>query len=170
MRSHSIIYRLLEDVGSIVVDRAPKKWQQVVSGQAQVLQLFPLARGGSGRQRGKQGAGGKGGSGGDGVETDSSSAMIAGCKVVEGRLERGGEVRVLRGGETVFEGRCATLRKERSEVDSVSAGMECGVTLEGWGAFRVGDVVQVLAQDEMGPALVSTKGGGLKIEYPEDAA
>ncbi|CAI7915509.1 unnamed protein product [Closterium sp. NIES-54] len=181
IRLHRVIYHLLEDIGGLVVQQAPTVRCSVVTGQAQVLQLFPL-KGKSNRRsssssasssassRSNSGSGGGGGGKreGAGGADESVAEMIAGCKVTEGKFQRGAKLRVLRSGEVVYEGLCASLRRERADVDAVNAGVECGVVARGWGGFRVGDVVQVIGEREEGPRLVSLRGGGMRIEYPEE--
>ncbi|CAI7884044.1 unnamed protein product [Closterium sp. NIES-53] len=174
IRLHRVIYHLLEDIGGLVVQQAPTVRCSVVTGQAQVLQLFPL-KGKSNRRsssssasssassRSNSGSGGGGGGKreGAGGADESVAEMIAGCKVTEGKFQRGAKLRVLRSGEVVYEGLCASLRRERADVDAVNAGVECGVVARGWGGFRVGDVVQVIGEREEGPRLVSLRGGGV---------
>ncbi|CAI5934809.1 unnamed protein product [Closterium sp. NIES-64] len=180
IRLHRVIYHLLEDIGGLVVQQAPTVRCSVVTGQAQVLQLFPLkgksnrrsssssASSASSQSNSSSGGGGSGKREGAGGADESAAEMIAGCKVTEGKFQRGAKLRVLRSGEVVHEGLCASLRRERVDVDAVNAGVECGVVVRGWGGFRVGDVLQVIGEREEGPRLVSMRGGGMRIEYPEE--
>ncbi|CAI5502292.1 unnamed protein product, partial [Closterium sp. Naga37s-1] len=137
IRLHRVIYHLLEDIGGLVVQQAPTVRCSVVTGQAQVLQLFPLkgksnrrsssssaSSSASSQSNSSSGGGGGGKREGAGGADESAAEMIAGCKVTEGRFHRGAKLRVLRSGEMVYEGLCASLRRERADVDAVNAGVD----------------------------------------------
>eukprot|EP00850_Spirogloea_muscicola_P020607 SM000221S06945 [mRNA] locus=s221:121538:125521:- [translate_table: standard] len=142
--SHKVIYHLLEEVGGILVARAPGVKESRVAGQAEVLQVFEV----KGRGREQVGA-----------------TIIAGLRLAEGKLQRSSKVKVLRSGETVFEGSCQTLKREKAEVDEVAGkGSECGMTLQIWAGFQVGDVVQCLEDVVVPPRLISSQNGSMRIE------
>eukprot|EP00887_Chlorella_sp_A99_P006846 scaffold2.g6846.t1 len=119
IRCQRVIYHLLEDVGDLITGAAPKVEHEVVNGTAEVLQVFSLKGG-----RGKE------------------ASAVAGCRVTEGSLKAGARYRVLRGGEVVHEGACASLRRHKLDVETVGKGTECGVALEGGFAPALGDVLQ----------------------------
>jgi translation initiation factor IF-2 len=62
--------------------------------------------------------------------------------VTEGKVSRGGWVKVLRGREQVFEGRISSLKHFKEDVREVSAGQECGIGLEGYESFEPGDIME----------------------------
>ncbi|MBM3947462.1 MAG: translation initiation factor IF-2, partial [SAR202 cluster bacterium] len=66
---------------------------------------------------------------------------VAGCAVQEGRLRRGNSVRVLRAGKPVFQGTVTSLRHFKDEVREITAGMECGVGLDGFNEYEEGDIL-----------------------------
>ena len=70
--------------------------------------------------------------------------MVAGVRVTEGSVKGSLRYRVLRGGEPVFEGRCASLRRHKLDVETVGKGTECGLALEGFSGFKLGDTLQCL--------------------------
>ena len=70
------------------------------------------------------------------------SRKSAGCYVTDGRLTRGARGRVIRGGEEIFDGAIAGLRRFKDDVREVATGYECGVSLEGFNDFQEGDVIQ----------------------------
>lgn len=144
MRIHRVIYRLLEDVAGIVIAAAPGTKHSVVSGEAQVLQLFELRLGRK--------------------DTQVAPQAIAGCRVVSGKVTKGGLARVVRRGDVVFEGVCASLRKEKSDVQSVEGPAECGLTIAEWDSFVVGDVVEFLSEEVRKPRLVSLPNGNMYID------
>ncbi|KAJ8526981.1 hypothetical protein K7X08_029458 [Anisodus acutangulus] len=115
IRIHRVIYHLLEDIGNSIVEKAPGTFETQVAGEAQILSIFEL----KGRSKAK----------GDDVK-------IAGCRVIDGRLTRSSTMRLLRSGEVVFEGCCASLKREKQDVDAVGKGNECGLVIQNWVDFK----------------------------------
>ncbi|CAL1373525.1 unnamed protein product [Linum trigynum] len=140
---HRVIYRLLEDVGNMIVEKAPGTSETQVAGEAEVLSIFEL----KGRSKA---------AGGD--------MKIAGCKVIDGRVSRASTMRLLRSGEVVFEGCCSSLKRETQDVDAVGKGSECGMMLRDCQDYRVGDVIQCLEQVVRKPKFVSSQSGAVRIE------
>ncbi|CAK9201650.1 unnamed protein product [Sphagnum troendelagicum] len=143
IREHRIIYHLLEDVGSLIVGMAPGTKETQVAGQAEVLNVFEL------KGKGREGKG---------------ATKIAGCRVFDGSLQRASRIRVLRSGEVMFEGVCQSLKREKVDVDMVGKGTECGMILQDWVDFRVGDVVQCIEDVRRMPKYVSSQNGAARIE------
>ncbi|XP_024026940.1 uncharacterized protein LOC21395318 [Morus notabilis] len=137
---HRVIYHLLEDVGNLIVDKAPGTPETHVAGEAEVLNIFEI----KGRKKG--------------------NAKIAGCRVLDGQLTKTSTVRLLRSGEVMFEGPCASLKREAQDVDAVKKGNECGVIIEDWNDLRVGDVIQCLEQVVRKPKFISSQSGAVRIE------
>ncbi|CAL1387637.1 unnamed protein product [Linum trigynum] len=140
---HRVIYRLLEDVGNMIVEKAPGTSETHVAGEAEVLSIFEL----KGRSKA---------AGGD--------MKIAGCKVIDGRVSRASTMRLLRSGEVAFEGCCSSLKRETQDVDSVREGSECGMVLRDCEDYLVGDVIQCLEQVIRKPKFVSSQSGAVRIE------
>ncbi|GBG72457.1 hypothetical protein CBR_g12031 [Chara braunii] len=136
-----VIYRLLESVGKMVVGKMPGMNEEKIAGEAQVLQLFEVKGKGS-----------------------APSTAVAGCKVIDGRLQRNARIRVLRSGEKMFEGPCRSLRRDKLDVETVGKGTECGMILADWNDYCVGDVVQCIEQVMRPAKLVSTSDGMMHIE------
>ena len=67
---------------------------------------------------------------------------IAGSYVTDGRIVRGGEVRLFRGGSQVGEGRITSLKRFKDDVREVREGFECGIGLENYNDLREGDVIE----------------------------
>ncbi|CAN4127271.1 unnamed protein product [Withania somnifera] len=110
---------------------------------AQVLSIFEL----KGRSKAK----------GDDVK-------IAGCRVMDGRLTKSSTMRLLRSGEVIFEGCCASLKREKQDVEAVGKGNECGLVIQNWVDFKVGDVIQCLEQVNRKPKFISSESGAVRIE------
>ncbi|KAG7557410.1 Translation protein beta-barrel domain superfamily [Arabidopsis suecica] len=140
---HRVIYHLLEDIGNLIVEKAPGVSEMEVSGEAEVLSIFKIL----GKRR-----------------TEEDGVSIAGCKVMDGRVCRSGLMRLLRSGEVVFEGSCASLKREKQDVEQVGKGNECGLVMGDWNDFRVGDVIQCMEPVIRKPKFISSESGAVRIE------
>ena len=114
MRTYNIIYRLLEDIEKALKGMLEPEKRKVVIGKAEVLAVFRASRLG----------------------------QVAGCKVIEGELRRNAKLRVLRGGEELFDGDFASLKRHQDDVREVRQGFECGVGARGFNKFEVGDIIE----------------------------
>jgi translation initiation factor IF-2 len=70
---------------------------------------------------------------------------VAGCVVSDGRITRQGDAqaRLMRGGDKLWEGRLASLKRFKDDVSEVKAGVECGIGLQGWDDIQIGDTIEV---------------------------
>ncbi|KAF9620359.1 hypothetical protein IFM89_011094 [Coptis chinensis] len=143
IKVHRVIYHLLEDLGNFIVDKAPGTLETQVAGEAQVLSIFEL----KGRTKSQ---------GGD--------MKIAGCRVTDGRVTKVSTMRLLRSGEVIFEGSCRSLKREKQDVDAVGKGNECGLAIDAYNDFQIGDVIQCLEQVKRKPKFVSSESGSVRIE------
>ena len=119
IRKYNIIYQLIDDVERALHGMLEPVYTDVVVGRAEVREVFP----------------GRG------------SAKVAGCRVLEGRLVRGATVRVVREGKTLQEASISGLRHFRDEVTQINTGMECGVLLQDFNDYQVGDLLEVHRQE-----------------------
>lgn len=143
IRLHRVIYHLLEDIGNLIVSMAPGICETQVAGEAQILSIFEL----KGRSKAK-----------------GDDAKIAGCRVVDGRITKTARLRVLRSGEMVFEGNCQSLKREKQDVEAVGKGNECGLIIQEYDGFQIGDVIQCLELVNRKPKFVSSESGAVRIE------
>jgi len=67
---------------------------------------------------------------------------VAGCRVTEGKVERGAGVRLIRDNVVVHEGKLSTLKRFKDEVKEVQAGQECGMSFERYEDIRKGDIIE----------------------------
>src|SRR5258705_12101615 len=72
----------------------------------------------------------------------STVGKVAGCRVTDGTVERGANVRLIRDNVVVHEGKLSTLKRFKDEVKEVQSGQECGMAFENYGDMRVGDVIE----------------------------
>src|SRR5437899_12310164 len=82
----------------------------------------------------------------------SKGAPVAGCMVTAGRIVKG-KVRVRRRKEIIYEGITQSLRRFQDEVNEVRAGMECGIRIEGFSEFQVGDAIECYTMEKVAQKL-----------------
>jgi len=117
IRHYSVIYRAIEELRQAMEGMlAPEEVEETL-GSAEVRQIFRASRVGT----------------------------IAGCHVTEGKVARGGRVRLVRDGTVVYDGTIASLRRFNDDVREVSAGFDCGIVLENFGDVKEGDVIEAYA-------------------------
>jgi translation initiation factor IF-2 len=114
IRSYSVIYRAIEELRQAMQGMlAPEEVEEAV-GSAEVRQIFRASRVGT----------------------------IAGCHVTEGRIVRGGRVRLVRDGTVVWDGEIQSLRRINDDVREVASGFDCGVVLRDYADVKEGDVIE----------------------------
>lgn len=114
IRYYSIIYELLDDVKGVLEGMLAPERRETFIGYAEILQVFDISKLGN----------------------------IAGCKITEGKVERGAGVRLLRDDVVIHEGTLSTLKRFKDEVEKVVAGQECGMGFENYHDLRKGDVIE----------------------------
>ena len=76
-------------------------------------------------------------------------AKVAGISVIEGRVTRGSSVRVLRRGELIHESVISSLRRFKDDVREVATGFECGIGVQGFNDYEVGDILESFRSEEV---------------------
>src|SRR5947208_2074969 len=114
VRYYDVIYKLTEDVERAAKGLREPTYRQIREGRVEVITPIKIPRLG----------------------------VIAGSRVVEGKVSRGGWVKLFRTREQVFEGRISSLKHFKEDVREMPAGQECGVGLEGWEEFQPGDTME----------------------------
>jgi translation initiation factor IF-2 len=120
VRLYDVIYKLLEDVELAMKGMLAPKMVEKVTGTAEVKQVFRIPKVG----------------------------MIAGVRVTSGVATRGVKARVLRGGQVVHTGIVGSLKRLTDDVKEVRQGFECGVGIDGYDAFKSGDVIEFVTEEE----------------------
>ncbi len=113
IESFEIIYELGDKAREMMADLLDPDIKEIKLGAAEVRATFPLAKG-----------------------------FVAGCLVTEGKINRGAAARLRRGREVVHEGKVATLKRFKDDANEVRAGLECGVKLDDFNGYQVGDVIE----------------------------
>ena len=85
------------------------------------------------------------------VRRSSASRLgtIAGCMVTQGVIQRGAQVRIVRDGAIVYDGRIDSLKRFQDDAREVAQGFECGLTIDGYNDLKEGDVLEVYAIREV---------------------
>lgn len=115
---HNIIYRMVDEVKQIMSTYLAPDVTINVLGEADVMAVFPI------NVKGRQ------------------YKSIAGCRIRNGTVARSQMFRVLRKGETVFEGKVESLKHVKKDIDEARKGSECGIGFETFQDFQVGDQIQ----------------------------
>ena len=119
IRHYGIIYQMIDDIRQALHGMLEPAYTDVIIGEAEVREIFAARR----------------------------NVKIAGCRVVDGRIPRGASIRVLREGEVLEETNIASLRHFRDETNEVTNGMDCGILLEDYYDFELGDILQAHRQE-----------------------
>ncbi len=115
IRLYRVIYELLDDVKKALKGMLKPKIEETVVGRAEVKQTFRIAKVG----------------------------VVAGCLVVEGKVRRDLRARLIRDGEVIFDGKIASLKHYKDDVEEVRMGSECGIRLESFNDVKKGDIIEV---------------------------
>ncbi|MDA8290684.1 MAG: translation initiation factor IF-2, partial [Actinomycetota bacterium] len=121
IRTYEIIYKLLEDIEAAMVGMLAPTFEEVVTGETEVREIFRVPRVGA----------------------------IAGCYVRHGVITRGSKVRFLRDGVVIWKGAISSLRRFKDDVREVHEGFECGVGLTDFQDLRQGDIIETYEDREV---------------------
>jgi translation initiation factor IF-2 len=121
IRTYEIIYKLLEDIEQAMVGMLAPEFEEVVTGEAEVREIFRVPRIGA----------------------------IAGCYVRSGVVTRGSKVRFLRDGVIIWKGALQTLRRFKDDVREVREGFECGIGLSDFQDLKQGDLIETFDEREI---------------------
>jgi translation initiation factor IF-2 len=114
IRYYNIIYDLVDDVKKAMSGLLAPTLRETMLGNAQILEIFKVSKVGN----------------------------IAGCRVTDGTVERGANVRLIRDNVVIHEGKLSQLKRFKDDVREVAAGMECGMAFEDYQDMRQGDVIE----------------------------
>jgi len=121
IRTYEIIYKLLEDIERAMVGMLAPEFEEVVTGEAEVREVFRVPKVGA----------------------------IAGCYVRSGVISRGSKVRFLRDGTIIWKGAIQSLRRFKDDAREVREGFECGVGLSDFQDLKPGDLIETFDEREI---------------------
>jgi translation initiation factor IF-2 len=114
IRYYNIIYDLVDDVKAAMSGLLSPERRETFLGNAEILEVFNITK----------------------------TGKVAGCRVTEGKVERGVGVRLVREGVVIHEGKLKTLKRFKDEVSEVQVGQECGMAFENYEDIRQGDTIE----------------------------
>jgi translation initiation factor IF-2 len=121
IRTYEIIYQVLEDIEKAMLGLLAPEYEEVVTGEAEVREVFRIPRVGA----------------------------VAGCYVTNGVITRGSKVRFLRDGTVIWKGTISSLKRFKDDVREVAAGFECGIGLSDFQDLKQGDVIETYEEREI---------------------
>ena len=121
IQQYDIIYKLIEDVDRTLQGMLEPTYGEVLSGRAEVRAVFP----------------------------SSKLGKIAGVYIVEGNVWRDAQVKILRRNKVICDSRVSSLKRFKEDVAEVSAGLECGLGIEGVVDFQIGDIVEFYRRERI---------------------
>ncbi len=120
IRTYSIIYDAIDDVNAALSGMIAPTYKEVALGNVEIRELFKI----------------------------TGVGMIAGCYVLDGKIQRNCGYRLLRDNLVIHTGKIASLKRMKDDVKEVAAGYECGVGLDNYNDFKVGDVMETFLLEE----------------------
>lgn len=114
VKTYRIIYDAIDDVKSAMIGMLEPEYREVVLGSAEIRSIYKI----------------------------SNIGTIAGCYVLNGKLQRNSEARVIRDGIVIFESRLSSLKRFKDDAKEVSSGYECGLTIDKFNNIKEGDIVE----------------------------
>lgn len=121
VKQYSVIYQAIEDVEAAMKGMLDPVFEEKVIGEAEVRQTFRV----------------------------SSVGTIAGCFVLNGKVERNAGVRVIREDVVIHEGKLVSLKRFKDDVKEVTKGFECGLQIENYNDLKEGDKIEVFIQEQV---------------------
>lgn len=121
IKQYSVIYQAIEDVQDAMKGMLAPVYKEVNIGNAEVRQTFRI----------------------------SNVGTIAGCFVLDGKLERNAGVRVIREGVVIHDGKLVSLKRFKDDAKEVSKGFECGLQIEDYNDLKEGDTIEAYIKEEV---------------------
>lgn len=114
IRNYDIIYDCINDIEQALEGMLAPEINEEISGEAEVRKIFKIGR----------------------------TQKIAGCRILTGKIRKTDKIKLLRDGLPIFEGKIASLKREKDDAKEVSEGFECGIMLDGFTELQEGDLIQ----------------------------
>ncbi|GIM27800.1 translation initiation factor IF-2 [Clostridium polyendosporum] len=119
LKTYRIIYDAIEDVKSAMIGMLEPEYKEVVLGRTEIRQIYKI----------------------------SNVGTIAGCYVLDGKITRNADVRVIRDGIVIFESKLSSLKRFKDDVKEVNSGYECGLSVEKFNDIKEGDIVEAFTME-----------------------
>lgn len=125
IRTYSVIYDAIEEIKAAIEGMLAPEFEERVTCNVEVREVFKISKVGT----------------------------VAGCYVLDGKITRNTKIRVIRDGIVIYEGALSSLKRYKDDVKEVSAGYECGLTIENFNDIKVGDIIEGYEVVEKKPKL-----------------
>jgi translation initiation factor IF-2 len=125
IKLYTVIYELLDDIKQALAGMLEPVYEEVIQGRAEVRNVFKISKVGT----------------------------VAGCLVIDGRILRGAQARLIRNKEVIHDGKIASLKRFKDDVRDVASGYECGISLEDFNDLTEGDIIEVYTMDKQEQSL-----------------
>ncbi|ALE03395.1 translation initiation factor IF-2 [Bartonella ancashensis] len=125
IRYYNVIYDLVDDIKAAMSGLLSPEKRTTSLGNAEILEVFSITKIGK----------------------------VAGCRVTEGKIERGAGVRLIRDNIVIHEGKLKTLKRFKDEVNEVHVGQECGIAFEHYEDMRAGDIIEIFRVEHISRTL-----------------
>lgn len=121
IKTYRVIYEAIEDIKSAMIGMLEPEYKEVIVGKAEIRETYKI----------------------------SSVGTIAGCYVLDGKINRNNDIRVIRDGIVILEAKLSSLKRFKDDVKEVNAGYECGLTIEKFNDVKIGDVIESYTMQEI---------------------
>ena len=121
IKLYDVIYNVIADVKAAMEGLLEPEYKEVVQGRAEVRELFKVPKVGT----------------------------VAGCYVADGKITRTSNVRLVRDGVVVFDGKIMSLKRFKDDAREVLAGFECGIGIEGYNDIHTGDIIEAYTTEKL---------------------
>ena len=128
IKNYQVLYEVLDDVRDLMEGRLSPEFTEEIQGHAEIKQVFKSSKFGN----------------------------IAGCSVLDGKINRNNKVRLLRDDQVIWTGEFASVRREKDEVKDVREGFECGLLLKNYNDIRDADIIETFVIHEVKRTLGSS--------------
>ncbi|CAN5692991.1 hypothetical protein BH10BDE1_BH10BDE1_01390 [soil metagenome] len=121
IKTYSIVYELMDDMKKALSGMLTPETRETQNGRAEVRNIFTVPKAGT----------------------------IAGCFVVDGKITRNSQVRLVRDGKIIYTGKLGSLKRFKDDAKEVASGYECGLSIENYNDLKVGDFVEAFSQESI---------------------
>jgi translation initiation factor IF-2 len=123
IRLHSVIYKVEEEIRNAMLGLLDATLKEVVIGKAEVRDVIRVPKVGA----------------------------VAGCMITNGSIKRTAQARLIRDNVVIFENQIGSLRRFKDDVSEVQQGYECGITIERFNDYKIGDVIEAFLTEKVAP-------------------
>jgi len=123
IKLYTVIYDLIDDIKQSLAGMLEPVYKDVLQGKAEIRSVFKISKIGT----------------------------IAGCMVLEGKVTRNADAKLIRAGDIIYEGKIGSLKRFKDDVREVAGGYECGIGLDGYNDLQEGGIVEVYTKEKATP-------------------